>query len=91
MATITRLLTPLALGLVCLTSITSTTRLDLSQRQACYHQPYNRQLVCQCSDQANYLNLRLSEFVVRARQEVSFTSSQVSGVTSSLSQCRLKI
>merc|ERR1711953_624611 len=70
----TRLLSVLALVLACLTSTTSTTsttRLDLSQRQACYHQPYNRELVCQCSDQANYLNLRLSEFVVRARQEIS--------------------
>ena len=92
MATITRLLTPLVLALVCFTSMSSTTRLELSQRQACYHQPYNRQLVCQCSNQANYLNLRLSEFVVRARQEVSSSSSssQVSGV-SSHSQCRLKI
>merc|ERR1711953_1091804 len=70
----TRLITPLVLALICLTSTsstTSTTRLDLSQRQACYHQPYNRELVCQCSDQTNYLNLRLSEIVVRARQEIS--------------------
>merc|ERR1711953_107308 len=52
-------------------STSSSRRLELSQVQACYHQPYNRELVCQCSDQTNYLNLRLSEFVVRARQEIS--------------------
>ena len=71
----TRLLPPL-LVLACLTSTSSTSwtgRQELSQRQACYHQPYNRELVCQCSDQANYLNLRLSEFVVRARQEVRYS------------------
>ena len=75
----TRLLTTL-LALACLTSTTSTTsttRLELKQHQACYHQPYNRELVCQCSGQANYLNLRLSEFVVRARQEVSFSQSSL--------------
>ena len=57
--------------LACFTSLSHTSRLDMRARQSCYHQPYNRELVCQCSDQANYLNLRLSEFVVRARQEVS--------------------
>ena len=72
----TRLITPLVLALLCLTSTSSTSstsssrRLELSQVQACYHQPYNRELVCQCRDGANYLNLRLSEFVDRARQEV---------------------
>ena len=47
-----------------------TSRVTMSQSQACYYQPHNRELVCQCQDDKSYLHLRLIEFVVRARQEV---------------------
>ena len=45
-------------------------RLDMRQSEACYHQPYNRELVCQCRHTTNYLSLSLSQFVDTARQEV---------------------
>ena len=67
---LTVMLTTTITILASLASLSATTRLDLRPSQACYHQPYNRELVCQCRDGANYLNLRLSEFVDRARQEV---------------------
>ena len=49
---------------------TGASRVTMSQSQACYYQPHNRELVCQCQDDSSYLHLRLIEFVVRARQEV---------------------
>ena len=45
-------------------------RVPMIQSQACYYQPHNRELVCQCSEDNSYLHLNLREFV-QARQEVS--------------------
>ena len=50
--------------------ISQARRVNMVQEQACYYQPHNRELVCQCSEDYSYLHLRLREFV-NARQEVS--------------------
>ena len=56
--------------LACMASLEASRRLDMRQSEACYHQPYNRELVCQCRHTTNYLSLSLSQFVDTARQEV---------------------
>ena len=50
--------------------VSESRRVNMIQEQACYYQGYNRELVCQCSEDNSYLHLRLREFVVNARQEV---------------------
>jgi len=57
--------------LACMASLEASRRLDMRQSEACYHQPYNRELVCQCRHTTNYLSLSLSQFVDTARQEIS--------------------
>ena len=45
----------------------------MDQMKSCYYQPHNRELVCQCQygEDNSFLHLRLTEFMDRARQEVS--------------------
>ena len=48
-------------------------RVSMDQMKSCYYQPHNRELVCQCQygEDNSFLHLRLTEFMDRARQEVS--------------------
>ena len=62
--------------LLLLTSLLVTSqarRVSMDQMKSCYYQPHNRELVCQCQygEDNSFLHLRLTEFMDRARQEVS--------------------
>ena len=47
-----------------------TPRIVMSQQQACYYQPHNKELVCQCREGENksYMHLRLREFVIQGQE-----------------------
>ena len=47
-------------------------RVEIDQQKACYHKPYNRELVCQCGQGQDmaFLMLKPEQFIKHAGQQV---------------------